>query len=306
VEEVRRARTLALVGVVLLEAVMPASAKVKMLPALKAQAAPAYLAGAPMLVAVTFDNDEPGSDFRGLPEADLLDDALPFDFTFTDEHGRKSVVHGGAPRPDEPGQGGFTLKSHEQRTMLVLLPAPAAVVGTVRVQVSLTLAGATARAAPFETHIERPSAADAARLAALAAENDRGEPSWSAFLLANWRTVDAHALSPAARKAVALHLFLHRAIYAAEPAEKLDVRALADFAAGPTEGEARLLELEILRARHDAGAAALQAAIEQRFPGLKWRVAEIVDGNGRIADARRSFGAELKRVGREQPYEPRR
>src|SRR5262249_19754906 len=148
---------------------------------------------------------------------------------------------------------------------------------------------------PVEIEFVAPpdqDAQEAARLRRLGnSPTDTG--TWSPFLEKNWNTVKPGALSPEAQRQLALHLFLHRAIYAPEPLVKLDVAPLRATASPIWKPEAAVLEFEIRAARdHAAAERALAPAMRTEYPTMRYRVEEVLRGEGFLTTYRHAYGAE--------------
>lgn len=162
-------------------------------------------------------------------------------------------------------------------------------------------------APPVELHAIAPSEASARALAALRSRGGGLEPSWGALLLDHPFTIEDEALADLdaeSRAAVAMHLWLHRAIHGPTPVAALDPAGPASFGAGVLEGEAAVLTHELLAARHDPGAAALAATIVARWPGLRWRIEDDLAGHGLVQTLRVAVGAESPEAPVPPAYSP--
>lgn len=253
---------------------------------------PEYMIGFPMLVAITCENPTAKSTFYNLPEANIFTAPGPIEFIFTSPDGKRIVLPAASPRHKETARG-FTLRPGEARRMLFDISGlePSLEPGPYRLEAIYRLKSGSSTSPPAQVRITTPAPEDARAAATLKRENDTGEPSWSQFIEANWRTVDAAKLSAKGREALAYHLFLHRAIYGPARVRDLELGRLEAFARGPLAGEAAVLRLEILAAR-GAQTAAEEAAILKQWPGLRWRIDEIKAGGGLLASLRRTLGAE--------------
>ncbi len=278
---------------------------------LRLEVFPEYRVGFPTIVAVTCYNPTPYRTYYHLPSMDLWTAPGPVAFTLVAEDGRRIDIPAVASREDDGFLGRFTLAPGASRRMLVDISNRTCRVspGRYKLEARYRLFKGSATAQPVSITLVEPDEQDAAIAARLRVQNDLQESSWGHFILYNWRTiytrppvpwdeivslraVDASALSEAGREALALHLFLHRAVYGPRGVAALNPRVTETFARGPLEGEAALLRLEILTARNDPAAPVERAAILERFPELAWRVEEIETGCGRLADLRQTNGVE--------------
>lgn len=271
------------------------------LPPIKVTAAPRYLLGFPLVVSVTLDNTSKYPSFwRNLPGVALTSGPGPIGATFRREDGFEHVHT--AARLDGVGHPprAFKLAPKVDRTMLCDLTSAAPdEPGRYTVTLCYAHQGHQVDAAPFQVELVAPSEADAEAAQALLKQAKM--PTWGSFLEDNWRTVDATKLSPAAREALAFHLFVHRAVYGPDGLAALDPAPLRALGA-PYQDEAKLLELELLLARKDEeGAAALRASLAGK-KGLAWRVEQIDAGNGWLASLRKARGAERAGRPKTQPY----
>jgi len=261
--------------------------------------------GAPIMVAVTVTNPTPQRTYYALPPIEWFAVPPPVEFVLTgpgvdaepvELPVRLVDVHEGPPR-------GMALRPGQSHRALLDLSElhPPLHAGRWRL-------GARYRARPLppvaaaevEVEVVEPTTASAKALAALRRRHDGREPSWNAVLLTNFREIEDDELvdlDPPSRAAIALHLWLHRAVYGPTPVVALDPSTLTSFATGPLEGEAAALSHEILAARSDPGAVALAAAIVARWPGLEWRIEDDLAGRGLVRTLREVVGAE----GRSRP-----
>jgi hypothetical protein len=260
-------------------------------PPITLEVAREYWLGFPMIVAVTVSNSTPQRTFYHLPECDLFTTTGPVEFLFTS--GSDVVRFGAASRQRREGPPrGFTLRPGESRRMLFDLAGlePQLHAGTWRVEARYHASLGASVAPPVTVRIVQPEEADAQAAVALRRDNDVKTASWLYFLQANWRTVNPAGLSARGRAALALHLFLHRAIYGPQPVAELRAEDLQ--MEGATEAEAAIYRLEILTARKDTRAAAEASALLTKWPGMRWRVEEVNKSEGLLTRARQAWGAE--------------
>lgn len=258
--------------------------------------------GAPIMVAVTVSNPRPERTYYALPPVEWFAVPPPVEFVLVELGAgpdaeavelpvRLVDLHEGPPR-------GVTLRPGQSRRALVDLSElyPPLRAGKWRL-------GARYHAKPLppveagavELEVVEPPVASAKALARLRSRHQGREPSWNEVLLANFREIEDEELvdlDPQSRDAIALHLWLHRAVYGPTPVEALDPGTVTGFGPGPLEGEAAVLSHEILAARGDPGAAALAGAIVARWPGLQWRIEDDVAGHGLVRTLRGALGAE--------------
>ncbi|MFT3766439.1 MAG: hypothetical protein QM820_13140 [Minicystis sp.] len=93
-------------------------------------------------------------------------------------------------------------------------------------------------------------------------------------------------LSPAARKQLGLHLFLHHAFYGSEDIPHLNTAALDAITEPSLQAEVAALRLEIAVARLDPKAAKLRNEMLARWPGMQHRIEEIDQGEGLLTYGR--------------------
>lgn len=297
------------------------SAPIAAAPAVEVEAFEFYFRGFPMIVAVTCRNPTENRMFGNLPKFNLMSSSAPVEFIFlSEETGREFSLPFSSTANLEVGQGaGFYLPPGESRRMLFDISElePAVVPGRYRLKARYHREHGYSESASVLTDIVEPSATDRSISTTLRQYNDRQEPSWIAFLRYNWRTIhisdkvdvgarafprvlNASGLSTAARDALALHLFLHRAIYGPKEVADLNLKNIDAFDRGLLRSEAAVLRYEILHARGDSVAEdALGKEVLADFPGVAWRLEEIREGFGRISYLRRTRGA-----GREFDEEP--
>ncbi len=268
------------------------------MPAVVIEAAPRYLLGFPMPVAVTWENHSKEAEFYAIPALSLLT-------TQADVRVRFSPKQGGPPvearfsRPEEPA--GLTLAPGHAARVLVDLSNLATRLPPGAYQLTLTLErGPRSRSSNIvDVELIAPSEADAAEATRLRklgrSPVDAG--AWAPFLRDDWNTVAASpALGAEARRALALHLFLHHAVYGPEKVAAIDPAPLAAIVEPPLAAEVAALRYELLAARHDPGAKSARDAMLKAYPGLAERAAAVDRGEGEIASLRKSVGAEKRHL----------
>ncbi|HYV46597.1 MAG TPA: hypothetical protein VFA20_17145 [Myxococcaceae bacterium] len=280
------------------------------LPVLKLEAAPRYLIGFPMVVALTYENRSKDAEFYHLPPMGLLATRGAIRAQLEPSGGGAPVIARFAPEEEE-AQGLAVEAGKSVRGLADLSNAGTPLApGAYRLTLVLTRGKKqrTSNAVPVE--LVAPSEADAQEAARL---RKMGSPradtgAWAPFLSNNWATVTVAAgLSAEARQRLALHLFLHRAAYGPDPVAKIDPSALAAVATDPLlKPEAAVLRYELLAARRNPSAAAARAVALQASPGVAGRLAAVDQGDGEIASLRRSVGAERQHLKppATQPYVP--
>ena len=284
------------------------------LPKLLVEAAPRYLIGFPLVIAVTYDNRSNSEGFNLLPELNILD--MPWGiwgigFQLT-------PLGGGAPVKVEPGSyrdefpHGIEIEAGEQRRMLldlsnfgVTLPSqfgpPLLQPGTYRFTLTrrdLFYGMTTSNPVTVELASPTPEdAQEATRLRKLGLTVfDNG--GWKAFIKSNWSTVvPSPSLSFEAQRQLALHLFLHRAFYGPEPVAKLDEALLQRITEPSLAADVAAFRYEIHAARGAPDAKHLLDDLLARWPGMHYRFVPQKDRLGgtiplELAHGRRSFGAE--------------
>ena len=269
---------------------------------LRIEAPGVVVLGGPIMVAVTVSNPRPERTYYALPPVEWFAVPPPVEFVLVDAGAgadaevealpvRLVDLHEGPPR-------GMTLRPGESRRALVDLSElhPPLHAGRWRLGARYFARPLPPiAAAEVELEVVEPTAASAKALAALRRRHGGREPSWNDVLLANFREIEDEELvdlDAPSRAAIALHLWLHRAVYGPTPVAALDPSTVTSFATGPLEGEAAVLSHEILVARGDPGAAALAAAIVARWPGLQWRIEDDLVGRGLVRMLREAVGAE--------------
>jgi hypothetical protein len=280
------------------------------LPKVHVEGEPRYLLGFPLVVAVTFDNSGSKVEFYSLPELDLAFSRGPLSLRLEPLRGGTLLVTQASPIDED--RMGMALAAGERRRMLLDLSNLASGLQPGRYQLTVSLRDQDyVRASdPVEVEFVVPSptdATEATRLRRLGeAPLDTG--AWAPFLLRNWNTVDVSPnLSAEARAQLALHLFLHRAIYGPQPIARLDPAPLRALRSPVVVPEARVLEYEALCARDGVSAhATVATSIRQQWSGLAFRVERVARGEGFLTAARHAFGAEQEflRPPTTYPYKP--
>jgi hypothetical protein len=122
--------------------------------------------------------------------------------------------------------------------------------------------------------------------------------AWAPFLERNWNTVQVSPeLSSDAARQLAIHLFLHRAFYGPDDVAQQDISALRTLDGPIVSAEVSVLEFEIINASSDAIARdRLSQAILSQWPGLNYRLQQILQDRGLLTTGRRLFGADRKFV----------
>ena len=253
--------------------------------------------GYPLLVAVTVRNALPQRTYFALPAVDRFDVPPPVEFVVTKPGAREGEVLPSRPEgvgEDEPK--GMRLGGGEAQRMLFDLSElqPELVAGRHRLE-GRYLGPVEAIAAPVEFDVELPSTEEADAVARLRASNRTREPSWRAFLIDNFREIEADELVDIPQvglELLGLELALHRAIYGPLGVDRLDPAMFRGLAGGPVEGELAVLEHELLMARADPAAGVLASTVLAKWPALAWRIAANADKKGHLQRWRIIYGAE--------------
>lgn len=280
-------------------------------PKVRFQTESEYLQEFPLLVSVTVFNPTENVTYRALPRASIFDTTGPYGFKLVNEKGDVIRLEAASPRGEEGLPSGFTLRPGESRTNLVDLTNYRQFIesGNYEIHLEYVLREDVVKAPPRHISVGEPSLEDQNLTSLLRGLSDAEASSWNSFLIDNWRTiytrrpapreevaegraVDASELSEEGREALALHLFLHRATYGPKGVAELTPNDTQAFARGPLEGEAAVLRYEILAARDDPSVKKERQKILEQFPGLKWRIEAIENGDGRLMRLRRMYGAE--------------
>jgi len=268
------------------------------LPAVIVEAERRYLLGFPLVIAVTFDNGSGAAEFFALPELHLLVTRAAVSLQLEPTKGgaplsiKPSPTETGVPSPS------VSLGPGERRRMALDLSNLGLDIqpGTYRLTLGLHVGRYARWSDPVPVEFVQPSdqdAQEATRLRRLGvAPTDTG--AWAPFLTRNWNTVQASPqTSPDAVGQMALHLFLHRALYAPDSVAQLDPAPLKKITSPILSVEAAVLEYEILHARNDVTARdKLGQTLLSRWPGLRYRLERIRRGEGFLTNGRRWFGAE--------------
>jgi hypothetical protein len=293
------------------------------MPKLALEAAPRYLIGFPLVVAVTYDNRSGQTDFFLLPDVNLL--SAPWGIGLS-----LAPLSGGAAVEIRPGSSheeiphGIGLKPGEARRMLldlssfgIALPPESTKAypnlgpsllqpGKYRLTVILRGAGSeeTTSSNPVTVEIVEPEPADAMEATRLRGLGVHGFDSggWQGFLASNWNAVvPSPSLSFEAQRQLALHLFLHRAFYGPEPVARLDEALLGRITEPSLAADVAAFRYEIHAARGAPDAKPMLDDLLARWSGMRWRFAERKDALGHplplaLADGRRLYGAESPRA----------
>jgi hypothetical protein len=276
------------------------------------EAAPRYLIGFPLVVALTYEDHSLETGAQGLPESvvwGVVDDRIGIHLV---------PIRGGAPvdvkaqrwdpEPLEAQVSGLSLNLRETRRMLFDLTnlGLAFQPGVYHLSLRISFQRRQVESAPVTVELVAPSAADAAeatRLRSLGLNPPRDNPLQWVHLLNYWGTViPSPALSVEARQQVAWHLFLHRAFYGQEDVAHLDASALDAVVSPALRAEVLAEKLEIALARRDPGAARLESELLTRYPGMRRDVDDIHASQGFLATFRKELGAESSYV---KPGAPR-
>lgn len=281
------------------------------LPKVYVEAAPRYLLGFPLFLAVTYDNPGADVDFYMLPELDLFN--MPWGIGF-----HLAPTSGGAPVDLKAGRldpeletethgsvRAVPLAPHEKRRMLldlsnfgVVLPPEAHLgpallqPGTYRLTLVLRQGKETTSSSPVTVELAAATPEDAREAARLRTLGGRPPDtgSWGPFLTSNWSTViPSPSLSLDAQRQLALHLFLHHAFYGPEPIAKLDEPLLGRITEPSLAADVAAFRYESLTARGAPDAKQALDDLLARWPGMRWRTAP---GQGLLAAGRTTFGAE--------------
>ena len=267
------------------------------LPAVVVKGESRYLIGFPLLVSVTFDNQSRETHFFDLPELDLFYQQGPMGL-------RLEPMRGGAPIAFGPSSyrgpaARTSLAPGEKRLMLLdlsnfgldLMP------GVYRLTLTLRVGAYSRDSDPIEVEFALPSpddAQEAARLRRMGlSPTDTG--AWAPFLKNNWNTVMVSPqLSRDGRRQLALHLFLHRALYGPTPVGRLDPAPLRQVTTPVLQGEVTALEWEI---RSETARSGGPSVVPGRVPDASWaglraRLDRIEHAEGFLTRYRKLFGAE--------------
>lgn len=255
-------------------------------PTISIDAAPPYLEGFPMLLAVTVANGERGLLLSDLPRVGIFEDPLLLRWVArSTSSGEEQVLSSGVIPHDEEERGGFDLNFGEQQSMLVDLArvAPALSAGDYDLRVGYPLGEfVESEVIPFRVLAAAPrDAAFAARvLAPLPTEGRRWntlvERSDAAF------PVPPEDLSTESKRLVAWHRFVHRAVRDERSLSEQSLEGLEDVRGGPLDAEREVLRYELLSARGDESAEGLRQTIERQWPAWVWRIDAIDRGVGHL------------------------
>jgi hypothetical protein len=264
------------------------------LPTIIVRANPRYLLGLPLVVSVTFDNPQRGARLFELPELSVL-------FTGGSIGVQLQPVQGGArigfPPSDRERGPRMAMEPGEQREMLLDLTnfgldlPPGAYWMTVMLQIGRY----SSTSQPVKIELVKPSPTDeteSTRLRRLGSSpKDTG--AWAPFLKANLNTVTVSpGLSAEAHQQLALHLFLHRALYGPAPVANLDITLLGQITSPILQSEVTVLRWEI-QAAHTEQTFSPGAPVPA---GMRFRLERIKNGKGFLTQYRKAIGAEQEFV----------
>jgi hypothetical protein len=272
------------------------------LPAITIEAEPRYVAGFPMLVAVTLRNTAADTDYLNLPALGL---AYPLDsiaMELEPADGGQAVRAG--PQFTWRDRNLFKLQLMSRESMRSVIdlsdfgqPVPP---GRYGLKLLLYAHSKVFRASNVvRVEIVAPSdaeRAEAERLRRMGLRDNMPDTgSWQPFLTRNPQTVTVgpEVQGPALDQ-LRLHLVLHRAAYDPEPLANFPVARLREIR-GVAAAEAQILEYEMLTMREGRdGAEALRARLLASAPELGKRLRQIEAGEGLLRTLRMGYGAERK------------
>jgi hypothetical protein len=250
-----------------------------------------YLIGFPLLVAVTFQNPSGGDHFFDLPELDLFFGHGPIGLRLAPDTGGKPI--GFPPSYPMEGIAGMKMGPGESRLMLLDLSNFGLAIPPGRYYLTLTLKVTryTRSSTPVAVEFLEPNATDVIEATYLRrmgdAPTDTG--AWAPFIFKNWNTVTPpNGLSLPAARQLALHLFMHRALFGPTPVAQLNVASLRQSAPPVVQGEVAALDWEIQMAAHSTTFAPDLGA----WPGVRFRYEMIKRGEGFLTRFRKAVGAE--------------
>ncbi len=264
---------------------------------------PQVVIGAPFMVGVTVTNPRPERTYYTLAKITRFSVPPPVEFWVLPQgstaEASRQVLPARLRSRAEGEPSGMTLRPHESRRFLFdvseLWPVLKAGSWTLGGRyLSGCVPAAEAQPAPFEAVAPLVEVAEA--LARLRGRHEAGsEPSWNATLLANFREIEEtelEELDASASAALAMHLWLHRALHGPTRVSDIDPAGLDAFATGVLEGEAEVLRHELLVGRADPAASTQAASVLASWPALAWRIDGNNDGQGMLTVLRQGLGAE--------------
>jgi hypothetical protein len=218
--------------------------------------------------------------------------------TFAPKQGG-AAVEARFSRPEEP-EGITLLPGHAARSLVDLSNLATRIAPGVY-QVTLTLQRGARSRASNAVEIELAALADADAAEATRLRKLGRSPvdagAWAPFLRDDWNTVTVSpSLGAEARRALALHVFLHHAVYGPDKVAAIDPAPLVAITEPSLAAEVAALSYELLAARRDAGAKGARDAMLKAYPGLAERAATVDHGTGTIASLRRNVGAEKRHL----------
>ena len=261
------------------------------------EAEPRYLIGFPFVVSLTYETGSTG-EYATVPVSELWSDQdCRVGARLVPVHGGETVVPS-LHEPDIPKKE-VLLPPGAAYRMLLDLTKESRIwqPGVYHLSIAARTSPESVESAPVTVELATPNAADAregARLRSLGSHSyDAHQGSWQPFLTSHPATVTVSpALSHDASQQLALVLFYHRAAYGPETPARLDPRWLDSIRAPSLRAEVAALALELGAARLDPGAPGLERDLTARWPGMSHRALDIRSGQGAIARARETFGAE--------------
>jgi hypothetical protein len=267
---------------------------------LQAEVSPLYLAGFPMPAALILENQDPHGAYFGLPFIERFGAPGPFALRIESGDTAARVVdadwlESGSLRLPPRGRARFLVDLAQWCTWTpgrhdVYAEYVAHVVG--------------AASPPVVVRVAAPTPEDARIAIALRCRFACPPGDWNDFVLGTWAVPAAEGLSPEARRAVALHLFMHYAIYGPDPVGALAMHRLHGIEGGPLDAEVAALRYEIAAASGQPRLADQRRGIETRWPDLTWRLDEADRGVGFLQSLRATYGIEASEPRPRSPYLP--
>jgi len=263
-------------------------------PAVIVKAEPRYVLGFPLIVSVTFDNPQQGAQFFELPELSVLFTRGSLGMRLQPEQGGMEIGF-----PPSVGARGpkMNMEPGEQREMLLDLSNFGVSIppGTYLLSLTLKVGRYSSTSRTVKIEFAKPSPTDDAESSRLrrlgSSPTDTG--AWAPFLSANRNKVVASpALSAEAQKQLALHLFLHKALYGTNPLASLDDSSLEQINSPILKDDVTVLKIEIQAAR--SGQKVPPGA--QVPAGMRFRLESIRKGEGFLTKYRKAFGAEQEPI----------
>lgn len=273
----------------------PAAAANRDAPLVELTALAEYVAGAPILMAVTVENDERDAFYTGLPVLGWLDVPVELQWTLR-AAGAEAIVLSDGVLNDEGG-GGHSLDHNEKLSMLVDLGTLASELepGHYEVRIGYPVDDfVPSRWVGFD--IVAPTKQEAAALRGVAASADvTPSQGWGAFVggVPAGALPSIDALPSRLRGRLALHLFVQSAVYGSVDLAEAPLDPLALITDELLLGEREVLRYELLRAREDPAANRVRRAVESKWPGMRWRL-DAVDGGYGFLEVQRERGQQRR------------